>query len=101
MPSEGQPTFRVGHLESAIAAIRALRGRAIEVSATREFRRALQVMMDNLEHRPLDWGDPLHRTRKTGGLVCQAVAAPLVVHYVVFEEERRVCILNVQAFSES
>ena len=48
-----------------------------------------------LKTEPLKWGDPKYRTKHKGGTVCQAILLPFNVHYVVFESEQRVCILDV------
>jgi len=53
-------------------------------------------MLERLETKPLDWGDPEYRTRKKDGQVCHGILYPLIVHYVVFKAERAVVILNIE-----
>lgn len=56
---------------------------------------ALRKLVDALEQAPLDWGDPQYRTQQQGGLVCQGISNPLLVHYAVYEQEKSVLIIDL------
>jgi hypothetical protein len=49
-----------------------------------------------LASNPSAFGEPLYNTRLPGGLVCVAYLAPVVLHYVVFEQQRVVYISDVK-----
>jgi hypothetical protein len=59
----------------------------------------LRTIHHDLMERPLEVGDPAFRTKKEGGVVCHRIVRPLVVHFVVFENEKIVCILKVAAIT--
>lgn len=57
---------------------------------------ALEETLNKLRNAPLDFGDPLYRTRKEGGVVCHGLCWPMSVQFVVYEAEQVVCILKVK-----
>jgi len=59
---------------------------------------ALREVLDACQNRPLEWGDPLRKTKHEGGVVCRGICQPLIVEYAVFEKERSVIILKVSPF---
>ncbi|MFO0968163.1 MAG: hypothetical protein U0793_21615 [Gemmataceae bacterium] len=90
------PAFRVDRLPKVDDQIKNNAAVAKARGFFDEFFRSLTVMMEALGNRPLEWGDPRYRTRHRGGVVCQAIESPLNVHFVVFEDEKIVCILDVE-----
>jgi hypothetical protein len=64
-------------------------------------RGVLEAIVSELETRPHDWGDPVHRTRKEGGQVYRGIKSPLIVRYAVFEPANLVWLLDVRALPNS
>jgi hypothetical protein len=62
---------------------------------------ALAEILDQLRARPLEWGDPLYKTKTPGGVVLRGVAYPLRIHYVVFESLNRVLIFDMAPLPHS
>jgi hypothetical protein len=59
----------------------------------------LRFVYKELQERPLEFGDPAYHTKKDGGVVCHRVIASIVVHFVVFEIDKVVCILKIAALN--
>jgi hypothetical protein len=57
---------------------------------------AFESMDEQLQSSPLAVGNPVHRTKKQGGIVCVAVIEPISVRFVVFEDEKAVFLLDVK-----
>jgi hypothetical protein len=95
------PACRVDRLPVVDEQLRTLAAKAGAMGIRREYLRALHFVLERLRSRPMEWGDPGHRTRKQGGWVCHGICRPLVVHYVVFEPERVFCILKTKPLSGS
>lgn len=88
--------YRVARTSPVNEQIRALAKKAVSAGIDQEFFRAMREVVEQLQTRPLEWGDPERRTRKKGGWVCHGVRPPVIVYYVVYEPERAVCILRVR-----
>jgi hypothetical protein len=97
MASSEGPHYRVDPTGPANQQMRDLIAKAAAGTERQHVADALEVVFSQLETRPADWGDPLWRTRKEGGLVYHAIQASLVVRYVVFEPEKVVWLLEVRA----
>jgi hypothetical protein len=93
--SEGQ--YRIDQTRRVVKEIRNLTARATALGIRQEFFQAWHSIIEQLRSRPVEWGDPQWRIRKPGGSVCHGIASPLFVQFVVYEEERAVCILAVKA----
>ena len=98
--TEGSP-YRLEPTGVADAQIRALMAKAAARGEQQEVRSSLSEVTRQLKTRPHDWGDPIHRTRKEGGMVYHAIQASLIVRYVVFESERVVGLLDVRAMTNT
>ena len=60
---------------------------------------ALKTIHEELQITPQTFGDPAHRTRKQGGRVFGAVVEPVHIRYAVFEQEKKVFLLDVKPLS--
>jgi hypothetical protein len=58
----------------------------------KEFAEAVRLVIENLETRPLTWGDPLFHLRNLRLLMFRATQNMLLVSYGVHEEERIVFV---------
>jgi hypothetical protein len=56
---------------------------------------SLRSMVEQLENRPLEWGDPEYRTKLPGGIVCHGITWPLIVRFAVYEARNSVIIFNI------
>jgi hypothetical protein len=57
---------------------------------------AITTAIRHLKTDPSNWGDPLHRTKKVGGMVRRGFISPVIVHFAVYEAERSVLVLSVK-----
>jgi hypothetical protein len=90
-----EPPYKVDRLSTVGDRLKKLSEIATAAGFRQRYFDALIQMVEYLQSKPLEWGDPKNRTRHKGGLICQAILPPINVHYVVFEAERSVCILKV------
>jgi hypothetical protein len=95
-PTPHDSPYQIDRLPQVDEHLRALGERAARLGILDEYLNALKHAIHRLQAVPLTWGDPAYHTRREGGVVCHAIAPPLVFHYVVFEPERVVCILKVK-----
>jgi hypothetical protein len=95
------PLFRVDPTGPAKQQMRELLVKASPGNERQVVRDALRSIVSQLETRPQDWGDPLHRTHKEGGRVYRGIISPLVVRYALFESEKVVWLLDVRALPKS
>jgi hypothetical protein len=96
MADNGQSLYTVDRLAKVADQIRQLGQRAAALGITAELVGALRAIVHKLETKPHTWGEPRHHTQLVGGLVREAIQAPLRVHYVVYEVQRAVLILNLR-----
>ncbi len=99
MTDDDPDAYEINRIPSVNAQIRRLAIHATEKGRLSDFFAALKGVLTELTERPLDWGDPEYHTRKKGGIVCHGTRSPLFVQYAVFEEERLVIILKINAIS--
>ncbi len=97
MTATGGAEYRLDRLRKVDEQLQALALKADSLGMHEAFFQALKTVIEHLRTRPLDWGDPERKTRKQGGIVCHGILDPLFVKYVVYETERAVCILQINA----
>jgi hypothetical protein len=97
MPSKEESAYKVVHVRSVNEQIESLVQKASLFNRRQEVVSALEVIVHNLQARPLAYGDPEYRTRHPSGLVCHAVEPPLLARFVTYEAEKVVCSLYLQA----
>jgi hypothetical protein len=88
--------YKVGKFSGVGEQMRALADRAKLVGIRQRYLEALQEMLERLQLDPLDFGDPLYRTKHEGGVVCHAMIDPIIVHFAVFEVDQTVLIIDIQ-----
>jgi hypothetical protein len=59
----------------------------------------LKTAMKHLTRNPTEWGEPSHKTRKTGGMVYTGLSRPISVQYVTYPDEKLVVILDVRRYA--
>jgi hypothetical protein len=96
MAENGQSLYAVGRLAKVKEQIRLLGLRAVALGITDELVRVLQAIVHKLETKPHTWGEPLYHTQHLGGVVREAVQTPLRVHYVVYELQQAVLMLDLR-----
>jgi hypothetical protein len=101
--AEGRgPPFTVDRVREVDRQLGELTAKAIASGTQAELFAPVRGVVRRLESDPLGWGDPRYRTQHPGGVVCQALWPPLLnVHYVVFEPEAVVMLLDVKALPGS
>jgi hypothetical protein len=96
-----KPDYKVELIGPAKEQTHTLADRAAAVGIVQEYLQAWNAILTELRTRPREWGDPEWSTRKPGGMVYHGTVDPLFVRYVVYEQERYVCILKVMPMSHS
>jgi hypothetical protein len=93
--------YRVDRFPKVTEQVKSLAAKAKDLGSLKRFVSALKEIVVNLQTRPLEWGDPLYRTKKAGGIVKCGILTPLVVHYAVYEAERVVQIIDLKPLPKS
>ena len=88
--------YRVVSLPTAIRQFRDLNAIAESADIQGVFHDAVALAYRRLRTDPLGWGDPECRTRKKNGMYCHTVVHPLVVQYVVYEDEKTALIWKIR-----
>ena len=96
--SEPPGKYIVDRLPAVTVQIRQFIERAIKLGTGEQVLDVIQHIVQNLETRPLEWGDPEYATKHGGGLVLHGIQFPFIVRYVTFQRERVVCILKLKVF---
>jgi hypothetical protein len=96
MSSDAGSPFTVDRLSNVSRQIRAAALDADAGGFKTEYLTALKVSLEQLAHNPLGWGEPRYNTRHKGGVVCQRIYRMLNLHYAVYQEERKVLILDLK-----
>jgi len=99
--SEKKPGYKVDFLPAVKESMFHLAARAAAIGIHEEYVRATRSIIEQLQTRPIEWGDPEWSTRKPGGRVYHGISEPLIVQYVVFEAERYVCIRSINPLPHS
>jgi hypothetical protein len=101
MPAKEEAPYKIEYMGPVKAQIRDLVLKASALNKQQEVLDALRIIVHQLRTRPLEWGEPKHRTRHPGGLVCLGIRRPLRVRFVTYDAEKVVCLLEVRALAES
>lgn len=96
MPTGNGAPFHVDRFAKVDEQLKALAASAKAKGQAAAFLTSLKKVIGHLKADPLQWGDPLYHTKKAGGIVRRGTVFPLLVHYVVYEVERVVQILDVR-----
>jgi hypothetical protein len=91
------PRYRVAHLSRVARQMRELTKRAASLGIKPELMAAFETLDEQLHTGPLALGEPVHRTKRRGGVVCVAVIEPISVRFAVLEREKVVFLLDVHS----
>jgi hypothetical protein len=89
-------TYRVARMPHVAKQMRDLAKKAALLGIKAELIAALESLDEQLRSSPLALGNPVHRTKKRGGVVCVGVIEPISVRFAVFESEKAVFLLDVK-----
>jgi hypothetical protein len=101
MPSQEASPYHVEPVGPAKEQMRRLIQKGASLNRKQEVVDALNVIIRRLRTQPLEWGDPEYRTRHPGGMVVRGAKDPVFVRYAVYEDEKAVLLLKVQAMPRS
>ena len=87
--------YHVGRVPQVSDDVRSLSVIARVIGRLKDFVGALRSAFETLNHRPSDWGDPLRKTARAGGMVYRGIRDPLVVHFALYEREKEVMVLKL------
>jgi hypothetical protein len=88
--------YQVGKFAGVAEQMHTLADLATLAGLRQSYLDALKYMLERLQRDPLEWGDPLYRTQREGGVVCHAWIGPIIVRYAVFESEESVLIIEIK-----
>ena len=89
------PEFRVARMPRVVQQMRDLAKRAASFGIKAELIAAFESLDRQLRSAPMALGEPVHKTKKRGGLVCVGVIEPISVRFAVFKREKVVFLLDV------
>lgn len=101
MAANGQPLYRVSQTPLAARQLKELGVKATSVGKKQALIDALKSAVGNLKSDPLNWGEAKHRTMKKNGWVCYGFCPPIWLRYAVYEDEKIVMILRIEALARS
>lgn len=87
--------YRVAHMPYVGKQMRDLVKKATQLGIKAELIAAYEYLDQQLQSSPLTLRNPMHRTKKQGGVVCVGVIEPISVRFAVFETEKVVFLLDV------
>jgi hypothetical protein len=96
MTPSPHPEFKVDVSRAAVAQWRNLVKRAQAIGAATEVRQAMREAIEALQTDPERFGDPLYRTKLSGGHVCRGIRAPLSVRFAILRNEKAVLVIEIQ-----
>jgi hypothetical protein len=94
-------TYKVDRTPAVNLQMRTLAQQAKTRRIHQAYADALRKMLDELQARPLEWGDPEYNTQHPGGIVCRSIAWPIMIRYAVYQNEKIVMIFEVKPFPGS
>jgi hypothetical protein len=98
MDQNQNPVYKVGLLSRVNKQIRDLSEQGKLKGVNEALIAALKKVRDFCKEKPIEWGDPVRRTTREGGMVCRGICKPIVVEYAVFESDRTVIVLDIFPF---
>ena len=91
--------YRIGRFAGIDEKIQILAKRAKKLGIYKAFRKALAQILEHLQARPLEWGDPEYNTQRVGGVACHGIVHPVLVRFSVYEPDHKVLIFDIQLLS--
>lgn len=91
--------YKLTTMPHADEQVRDLLHQSASLGIRNELIEALKEVSTQLRREPTKLGDPVHRTRKQGGMVYTLVVEPVFARYAVFESEKVVFLLDVKPLS--
>jgi hypothetical protein len=101
MAADEEPAYEIGQMPEVNRQLRRLKKSALKSGARDLLSEAVRLAFTRLRTEPGAWGDPEYHPKKKGSTVYHAVVSPLLIHYVVFEPERKVLILSLKPLPNS
>lgn len=89
------PHYQVARLPRVTQQMRALTKRAKVLGIKTALLEAFESLDRQLQRAPLSLGNPVHTTKKRGGIVCVAIVEPISIRFAVYEDERAVILLDI------
>jgi hypothetical protein len=93
--------FQVSQKPGVIEQVRRLHEVARKNGIETKYVLALKQMVQHLETRPLEWGDPEYHLIHEGSVVCHGVIDPIIVRFAVYPIEIKVYVLDIKAASDA
>src|SRR3954466_5994193 len=100
MPPSAPAPFHVSQLTGVTQAVRELLESARAAGNAKEMTEVLRLTIGKLKADPISWGEAQFHPKKAGSVVCQRIWRGISVRYAVFEQERKVMILEIKAYPE-
>jgi hypothetical protein len=88
--------FKVDRMPAVNQQIHELSDRALTCRIHGGYVDALKAMLNHLEERPLEWGDPTNRTKLPGGIILHGTVWPLSVRFAVYDAQKVVIIIEIK-----
>lgn len=98
MADQPEQHYTISHTQEAAEQIRELGREAQRSGHWLSYRKAWEAIVTKLQSAPREWGDPIRHAEHPDGIMYRGILRPLVVHYVLFEQARKVLVYEVGPF---
>jgi hypothetical protein len=95
MADNPEQKYTISKTLRAADQIREMGKEAKQSGALTSFQAAWMVIISKLEKEPKSWGDPVRHAAHPDGIFFRGIQRPFVVHYVVYERNRKVVVYEV------
>ncbi|MBI3821984.1 MAG: hypothetical protein HY289_04805 [Planctomycetes bacterium] len=89
-------TYKVDRTSAVNLQLRSLADKARARRIHHAYTDALREMLNELQTRPLEWGDPEYHMKHPSGIVYHGTAWPILVRYAVYQNEKIVMIFEIR-----
>jgi hypothetical protein len=86
--------FKVIRIGAAVQQIKQIHSDFSTPTERKAFLDRLTTIAESLQSNPLEYGDPVHKTQKPGGMVYRKYSTPYLFSYALYEEDRAVAIFD-------
>ena len=101
MSPNGNPMYELRHLPTVAEEIQELASIATDRGLKEIFLSALTAAIERLQTEPSGWGDPEYNLHKPGATKYHGILEPVILHYIVFEHEKVVLLIDVRPLPNS
>jgi hypothetical protein len=92
--------YRIDHGANVPKQIRAIKATAKKKDRLGTFIDLMKEGLRRLETDPHGFGDPEFRSKQVDAVTCHALLRPLMLRYVIYEQEHGVVLLSIMLYAD-